>query len=126
MLRTNIQETLLGIAIVTTCVLTTTGCATMANLNGSPTTLLQMPGIQEPEYFGGLKRYSDGNFGVGSIGDGGLFVMADTVFTLVGDIATLPLVYQMRNDPETKTKWTGDPFSVSPRTELRDVDDLAP
>ena len=68
------------------------GCATIANLNGSPTTLLQLPGLEEPQYFGGLKRYADGHFGIASIGDGGLFVMADTPLTLVGDVVTLPLV----------------------------------
>ena len=59
---------------------------------------MQIPGIEEPEYFGGVKRYSDGKFGLAGIGDGGLIVIADTPLTIVGDIVTLPIVHHLKKN----------------------------
>lgn len=81
----------------------------MANLNGSGPTLIQVPGCQAPEYFGGVKRYSR-SLPLTSIGDGGLFAALDFPISLVGDFVTLPLVYRMKNDPAIMKKWTGRTF----------------
>lgn len=94
----------LGIAAVTQ-----SGCGTFANLNGSPTTLMQVSGIEEPEYFGGVKRYA-GTFPFGLIGDGSLISAVDIPLSLVGDIITLPLVHRMKNNPDVMKAWTGRTF----------------
>lgn len=97
-------RTAFSILAIGTAILIQGGCATSANLNGSPTTLIQVFGVQEPEFFGGVERNAN------LIGDKSLFAVVDMPLTLVGDIVTLPLVYRMKNDPAVMKAWTGRTF----------------
>jgi uncharacterized protein YceK len=66
--------------------LATTGCGTMANLDGRRLALIDFTHQIEPMPFGGVGR------DMTWICSGGLFFVVDLPFSLVGDIVTLPRV----------------------------------
>lgn len=79
-------------SLVAAFLLMTTGCGTLANLDGRKLALIDMGHQETPTPFGGVGR------DLRWIASGAVFFIMDIPFSLFADIVTLPKVLKMRGD----------------------------
>ena len=101
------------------------GCGTMANLDGRQLALISMPGVVEPQPFGGVARDAQWvvnaatgvpEHPVGSILCSTVFVL-DMPFSLVGDIVTLPKVFTAAREYRQQHATDSAPVKAGPTAE---------
>jgi len=81
------------VAIVVALLIGTAGCGTLANLDGRKLAMIDLPHQEAPKPFGGVCR------DIRWITSGMVYFVEDIPFSLVGDIVTLPKVFQSTKSP---------------------------